>query len=137
MKLREGGRHRRIFSPLPLAAMGDIAFLLIIFFMIAAQFAKESHVKMERPKAPQLEKLEKTSVSVSLDRDGVLWLDGSEVDPAGLQAEITAKLENVTDRMVFLKVDKDLLKPAYEPVFVAITKAGATISMVGNDDKKK
>ena len=43
---------------LPLSSMGDIAFLLIIFFMLASNFMKTANVDLEEAHAADLERQE-------------------------------------------------------------------------------
>ena len=63
-------RRKKPSLVLPLSSMGDIAFLLIIFFMLASNFMKTSNVELEKPDAPSLEQQEPPKCSVLLDKDG-------------------------------------------------------------------
>ena len=42
-------RRKKPNLVLPLSSMGDIAFLLIIFFMLASNFMKTGNVDLQRP----------------------------------------------------------------------------------------
>ena len=72
-------RRKKPNLVLPLSSMGDIAFLLIIFFMLASNFMKTGNVDLQRPGAPTLEQQEPAKCSVMVDRDGVVWCDGAQV----------------------------------------------------------
>ena len=48
-------RRKKPSLVLPLSSMGDIAFLLIIFFMLASNFMKTNKVELEKPLSPDLE----------------------------------------------------------------------------------
>lgn len=61
---------------LPLASMGDIAFLLIIFFMLASNFMKTANADMEEPRSSDLEQQEAAKLSVTMDRNGDIWFEG-------------------------------------------------------------
>ena len=59
--------------------MGDIAFLLIIFFMLASNFMKTANVDMEEPSSSDLEQQEAAKQSVTMDRNGDIWFQGQKV----------------------------------------------------------
>ncbi|MFT5129243.1 MAG: biopolymer transport protein ExbD, partial [Rhodothermales bacterium] len=63
-----------------LATMGDIALLLIIFFMLEANFIKEAHVQVELPTSPDIDEIEDSQVSVVMDADALVYVQGQEVD---------------------------------------------------------
>ena len=77
-------RRKKPNLVLPLSSMGDIAFLLIIFFMLASNFMKTGNVDLQRPGAPTLEQQEPAKCSVMVDRDGVVWCDGAQVSAGEL-----------------------------------------------------
>ena len=68
-------RRRRKADPyVPTTSMGDIAFLLIIFFMVCSNFAKEASQKLKPPKAADLQKIQESSISVSIDEQGLIYI---------------------------------------------------------------
>ena len=71
-------KRRKMAIMVPIASMGDIAFLLIIFFILASNFAKEAHIDFDPAKSPDIEKMERSQVSVTVDKDGQVWLQGEE-----------------------------------------------------------
>jgi biopolymer transport protein ExbD len=113
--------------------MGDIAFLLIIFFLLASQFAKESHIKLQRPSAADLSELEKGPVWVSVDAAGKVWVDGEESSQAEVGGRVGALLEGRDDNNVLVKIDRHVLRSSYEPLLIELSVAGATISLVGDE----
>ena len=71
-------RRRRIPVVVPVASMGDIAFLLIIFFMLTSNFMKNRAIELEDARSPDIDVLKKTQVTVTLDEDNFLRLQGEE-----------------------------------------------------------
>ena len=53
-----------------LTPMLDMAFILLIFFIVTASFTREQGLPLERPSAASAEPLDKAPVVVSLGRDG-------------------------------------------------------------------
>jgi len=120
---------------LPTASMGDIAFLLTIFFMVCSNFTKEAGVKLELPRVPTVRELQEAAISVSIDDQGQIHLQGQLVpDAQSIELGVAALLQTRTDdtaRLVMFKCDKAVDKAVFEPVLDAIGRAGATIAAVG------
>mgnify|MGYP000246036740 FL=1 len=115
----------------PVASFGDLAFLLIIFFMVASTFMREKHVKAREASSPDIEKAELKPISVILDSEGQLWLQGQKCPPDALEAAVSALLEGAREKAVMLKIDKGQPQEKYGKVLLALSGAGADILLVG------
>jgi biopolymer transport protein ExbD len=125
-------RRRERLKPLvPIASMGDIAFLLIIFFMLTSNFIKEAHVDLTPPKSEDIEIIRETHVSISVDRDGLIWLQGKPCHQDLLENATEALLSDRKEKVVMVKIDKDLTEETFRPVLMALSRAGAEIALVG------
>jgi biopolymer transport protein ExbD len=138
MKLR---KSRRVAPTVPLASMGDIAFLLTIFFILTSNFAKDDTRNIKPPNARELAELENQNVSVSIDADGGVFFNGRPVaSPATIEAGVAGFLagkKDPRDRMVVFRCDQGVDKKVFEPVLAAISKAGGVIAAVGQTSGKK
>ena len=128
-------QRKRRPVPVPIASMGDIAFLLIIFFMILSEFA-QPEVEYDAAISEYVEKPEETAaLSISIDEEGKLYVDGQEVPNAdAIEIQVSAVLrDTVTDeqRHIQLKVDRELPSETYQPVIQAIAEGGGILQMVG------
>ena len=125
----------------PITSMGDIAFLLIIFFMVCSDFVKESNVKWTKATAPDVHKIEKSRISVAIDKDGEIYLQGRRLpDPDALEAGVAAliQLRSSPDaKLIMFKCDRGVDKSVFEPVIGAIAEAGGTIVAVGEKEEKQ
>ena len=129
-------RKKRKAIPVPLTSMGDIAFLLIIFFMLLSEFAKDRDLPITLPRSEHVKKTEPTVVArVAIDESGIIYLDGAAVDNAkDIEWGVRALLANtLTDdqRHVQFKCDSTLPQEQFEPVLKAIAEAGGIIQAVG------
>jgi len=121
----------------PIASMGDIAFLLIIFFLVCSEVSKDkANVRVTLPESEKVEKMEATVVArIAVSEDGEIYFDGVRVDGAkDVEWGVRALLTNtVTDdqRHVQFKCDANLPKETFEPVLKAIAEAGGIIEAVG------
>lgn len=119
---------------LPLSSMGDIAFLLIIFFMLASNFMKTGNVELEKPSAPELDQQEAAKASVMMDEHGVIWYEGHESSTAEIEGALKALAENNHDLLVHVTIHKDLLRKDYMPVINAVSGAGCKMVLTGEKE---
>jgi len=124
-------RGRRIPAMVPIASMGDIAFLLIIFFMLTSNFIKEAHVVLDRPTAPDIEEMKESQISVSMDKEGQAWLQGEPCPVEVIEEGVAALLADRDDKLVMLKIDREAPHEAYGEIFLQLSRAGAEIALVG------
>ncbi len=124
-------RRKRLPIIVPVASMGDIAFLLIIFFMLTSNFMRNRAIELEQPKSPDVENLKATLVTVSLDRDSVLRLQGEICDVGILESGVGALINDMEDKRVELKIDKNITQKEYIKVLMALSRADAKVVLVG------
>lgn len=117
--------------------MGDIAFNLLIFFVILARAQDDSHLQWEPASAPEVEKAGFSKVSVVIDNENKLYLNGQEIGVGSLADAIESELENAgpDDRTVLLKVHKEVVAQRFEPVIEAISEAGGTLVHIVEEEK--
>ena len=136
-RLQRQKKKKRRTIPVPIASMGDIAFLLIIFFLVCSEVAKDkTNLQVTLPFSDYVEKIEATvAARVAVDETGEIYFDGVRVDSAkDIEWGVRAVLANtVTDdqRHVQFKCDAALPKETFEPVLKAIAEAGGIIEAVG------
>ena len=118
--------------------MGDIAFLLIIFFLLLSEFAKDKDLPIDLPTSEQVQKTEAVvAARVAIDPEGVIYFDGDRVDNAkdvewGVRALLSKTVAD-EQRHVQFKCDANLSKETFEPVLKAIAEAGGIIEAVGEE----
>jgi biopolymer transport protein ExbD len=129
-------RKRRKMIPVPVASMGDIAFLLIIFFMVCSQFVKDPGVKISPPTTAKVGKLENYPIIVLIDHESKIYFQGTSIDSAAqIESEVRNAIGDRTDdksRTVLFRCDKAVDKRVFEPVIEAIAKGGGRIAAVGD-----
>ena len=136
MKTSRKKKRRKV--QVPIASMGDIAFLLIIFFMLLSEFSKDKDLPIELPRSDQVKKTEVVVVArVAMAADGVIYFDGDQVDSAkdiewGVRALLSKTVAD-EQRHVQFKCDASLSKEQFEPVLKAIAEGGGIIEAVGED----
>ena len=128
---------RRVRCEVPSVAMGDIAFNMLIFLFILARTDDDSHVEWRPAVAPDVKPIGVAPVSVIIDKDSRLYLNGQQIAVAALGKALEDKLGDRSpgDRKVLLKVDKDALAQRFEPVIAAISEAGGEVIHALEDEK--
>lgn len=124
-------RRKRMSILLPTASMGDIAFLLIIFFMLASNFMKTANVKAEDPASPDVEPQDAAQVQVVLDDEGTLWLQGVVIGITELSGAVQAAVGEHRDRPVHVRIHKTHPRKDFLPVIEALSEAGVRIVLAG------
>ena len=127
--------RRRTTILVPVASMGDIAFLLIIFFMVCSRFAKDPGVPIDAPTTPEVTKLDDYPIVVAIDPKGNIFFQGKQISgPKQVEDEVRKFVEGKTaekTRTVLFRCDREVGKIVFEPVIEAIAKGGGRIAAVG------
>lgn len=118
--------------------MGDIAFNLLIFFVILARVQDDSHLDWTPATASQLENAGHSMVSVLIDKDNKLYLNGQQIGVAQLSGQIEESLGDAPqgERTVLVKVHKDTLAQRFEPMIEAISEAGGDLVHIVEEQRE-
>lgn len=121
--------RRQLTASVPSFAMGDIAFLLLIFFVILARSQDDSHLQWQPAKLKDVKNVGAPLASVTIDSGFKTYLNGREIAPEEIAASLTSILGDAPagQRNVFLKVDRDAKASHFEPVIAAISEAGGDL----------
>ena len=104
-----GRSKKKVSDEIPTASMADIAFLLIIYFMITTTFAATQGLDFQLPKEqddqPLVEKEE--SVLIEIAASGQLIVDGRPMEVADILEYLKPKLERDALKPVIIRPDPD------------------------------
>lgn len=130
--------RRKLEIGIPSVAMADIAFNLVLFFIILARTQDDSHLKWKPASAPEVESAGQAKVAVTVDEDNKTYLNGKEIGIRELAAGITSQLgdEPAGKRTVLLKIHRDTQAATFEPIIEAVSEAGGEVVHVLQEDKQ-
>ena len=127
-------RRKKPSLVLPLSSMGDIAFLLIIFFMLASNFMKQANVEMENAASREIDRQEAPKTSVTMDASGVIWYEGQQSNPAMVADAVRVLAENDKDLKVHVAIDRNITRDKFMPLFEALSETQAKIILIGDKE---
>ncbi|MGB0766600.1 MAG: ExbD/TolR family protein [Phycisphaeraceae bacterium] len=138
---RRKNKSKRRQVLIPVASMGDIVFMLIIFFILASEFDKRKNLDLELTDSTQVKEPEHPiAARVAIDADAKLYFDGEPMDTVkSIEYAVSAKLINAESdeqRRIEFQCDKNLRKDQFEPVLKAIAEGGGIIEAVAEEIKE-
>ena len=106
MKLRDS---RQVKTPdLMIIPMIDIMFFLLVFFMISTMYmvdVKTSPIKL--PTASNASATASTTFSVSIKKDGSIWLEDKQTDARSLAMQALMEQKTNPNFAIVIRADKD------------------------------
>ena len=101
-------RKARSGARIPTSSMADIAFLLIVFFMVTTIFKMEQGLAVTLPRSTAGEKIPKQNVAhIWIDRTGVISIDDLVVSVPDIDYMISAKLRENQGLIVSFNTDEN------------------------------
>ena len=118
-------RNREV--EIPSASLADIAFLLLIFFLVATTIDVDKGLDLTLPEMGQTKEIPKKNITNLLINDaGQILLDNEEVQVGEVDNIIRDKLLANDKLIVSVKTDRKTKYDIYIKVLDQLKKAGAT-----------
>lgn len=130
--------RKKFAADVPSTAMGDIAFLLLIFFVILARAVDDSHLQWEPAQVEEVEPSGAALASVVIDSDQKLYLNGKATTMEALPGQLEEILGETEPgkRRVFLKADRETPASLFQPAIEAISMSGGDLLHVLNREEE-
>ena len=100
-----GSRGRRQMAEINVTPLVDVMLVLLIIFMLAAPSLQRG-IQLELPKTVNAEKIDRSRIVVSLDREARIRLNDKLVHPDLLTQRMEILAQQTPDETVFLRADK-------------------------------
>lgn len=97
-------------ADIPTASTGDIAFLLIIFFLVGTTFRAAQGLKVVLPNAVSTERIlkKRNTQNLWIDKTGKISVNDNLVTIPGVTPVMVEKIIENPDLVVVLQADKDV-----------------------------
>ncbi len=115
--------------------MIDISLVLLIIFMVATTFVNVTGIDLKLPKASTSKSADTKNVSVQLNPQKDVFLNGEKTDWEALKAGIQGKLTGAKDRAVILNIDRGVDYGSAVKLMDIINQCDAAIVLATEVDK--
>ena len=114
----------------------DVVFILLIFFILSANFQKESTIEVDRPSASSSTlKSESKILTVSVDRDQNIWFNGQNINLSQLQFQVKAQLANSQTTNSIVNADRSLDTGTLISIIDTLRLSGLTNVAIATQDQ--
>ena len=120
-------RKAKVGQTIPTSSMADIAFLLLIFFMVSTTFVRYRGLRVMLPSAEKSQKIEtkRNITHVWATPNGVIMIDDMRVDRRALMAIVARKMADNPRVIVSIKSDERTPYGVVSDVMEELRRAGA------------
>src|SRR5918912_543645 len=96
----------RMITDINVTPLVDIVLVMLIIFMVTTSYIVNPSIKVDLPKAATGSEQAKTTLGLTLTKDGSLFLNGDKTDDGGVQRYIAAELPKNPDLQAVIAADK-------------------------------
>jgi biopolymer transport protein ExbD len=96
----------RMIVDINVTPLVDITLVLLIIFMVTASLIVNPGIKVDLPKAASGTETSKSTLALTLNKEGVLFLNGEKSDDAGVVRFIGTELPKNPDLQAIIAADK-------------------------------
>lgn len=117
-------RKLAVKAEIPTSSMSDIAFLLIIFFMVSTTFAVDK-TQVDLPRSIERIELPKVSTTISLQKSGEMRVEGQISMMTDIQPAAQLELSRNSEHYFLMKIDKSIRFEMVDEILEQLRMAGA------------
>ena len=114
----------RMITDINVTPLVDIVLVLLIIFMVTTTYIVNPSIKVDLPKAATGSDQVKTTLGLTLTKDGSLYLNGDKTDDGGLQRYIATELPKNPDLQAVIAADKVVPHGSVVHVIDLVKRAG-------------
>ena len=118
-----------------LTPMLDVVFILLIFFIVTANFIKEPVLEVNRPDAETSNIQENAAILIAIGATNDIWIDGRRVDVRQVKANITKLLADNPQGSVVIQADEKAQADAIIQVMDQSREAGVYAISLASEPK--
>jgi biopolymer transport protein TolR len=115
-----------VISDINITPMVDIMLVLLVIFMVTANFLKKESINIRLPKVAAADPNIKESKQISVTKEGKFFLEGRAVNEHGLIDEMTRNAKYRPNMRVTLSADESLSYGTVSRVMGLLRKCGVT-----------
>lgn len=113
-------RRQRVEPEFSLAAMIDVIFLLLMFFMLTSNFVTTNSLQLQLPSSSSSSPIASTPLGVSIRKTGQFYLGNAPITKQALLSSLSSKVkaENKDPKQVTITIAAEQGVPIEDVVYV-------------------
>ena len=128
-------KRKLVRATIPTASMADVAFLLIVFFLITTSLTKDKGIGFTLPAPDAAIRIPRRNISnVRIDADGILYHDNEQITADRLANRIRIMTGENPDMYVSVTTDPDARYEWFIEATDEIMKSGNTRISIADPD---
>ncbi|WP_108977556.1 ExbD/TolR family protein [Leptospira ryugenii] len=120
-------KRKRVSPSVPVSSMADIAFLLLVFFMVTSVLDSDPDLPIDLPDVPGGEQLNKkiANLYLSADANRTVYFNSIQMPMNEAINNIRAKLSTNPDLKILIHADQNLTYNEIDNTFELLKEVGA------------
>jgi len=114
----------RMITEINVTPLVDITLVLLIIFMVTTTYIVNPSIKVDLPRAASGSDQARTTLALTLTKDGQLYLNGDRSDEAKVAGQIAAELPRNPDLQAIIAADKVVPHGAVVHIIDFVKRAG-------------
>jgi biopolymer transport protein ExbD len=114
----------RMITEINVTPLVDITLVLLIIFMVTTTYIVNPSIKVDLPKAVTGSDQTRTTLALTLTKDGQLYLNGDLSDETKVAAQIAAELPRNPDLQAIIAADKVVPHGAVVHIIDLVKRSG-------------
>ena len=122
-------------SEINLTPMLDVVFIMLIFFIVTANFIKEPGLEINRPDSDTAETQENAAILIAVGSNGEVWMDGRRIDVRQVKANVVKMLADNPKGSVVIQADEQAVADTIIKVMDGAREAGVNAISLASEPK--
>ncbi len=118
-------KSNKVVADINITPFTDVVLVLLIIFMITTPMLSQHEIKVNLPKAEKTETDESKNIEVSIDKSGLIYLNGSQIHLTYFEDAVRNVIAKNPDKPIVIKGDKTVQYDLIIQVMDKAKKAGA------------
>ena len=115
--------------------MLDVVFILLIFFIVTANFIKDPGLEINRPDSETAEITENAAILIAIGPAGEIYMDGRRIDVRQVKANVVKLLADNPQGSVVIQADEKAVADTIIKVMDGAREAGVNAISLASEPK--
>jgi biopolymer transport protein ExbD len=113
-------------SDVDITPLIDIVFIMLIFFIVTANFIKEAGVTVNKPEAQTATVQDKANILIAIDSKNNIWIERRKIDVRAVVPNVKRLRSENPEGSIVIQADEESKNKMLVGVIDALHRAGIT-----------